>query len=361
MEQGDLALEHNPFHVLDVPTSASRAQVLRQKHKLLGLLTLKLSAGRAYTTPLGTHERTDALVRSAACALDDPRQRLMWELWTQREPVDEEHPFGAVLHAAVCAHYDLHRHVAADAPVSKASFDDLCHRWDRALDNAAFRRSYERRARALGVAERRADRHDEMTAFARSVRARLVPLLAATRFDLGDLDSVVGKHAASRYRRRAIDRIELSCRQLSDIGPWQQRLRAWIRLKTRHQRSIAGRGDHLGQLAFTVVRTPLNKLAEDAFEARYLSLAHELYSWLCEHAVDDETSARCAYNAQLCANMGPGRMLATMAICRHCDACVNDRPYCAHCGNRMRPAFCTQCGTPVERTFCTACGTRSHR
>ena len=71
----------NAFHVLAVPTTASRQEVERAGQKWLGQLELGLASARQYETPLGPRARTPELVRQALADLREPRQRLLHELW----------------------------------------------------------------------------------------------------------------------------------------------------------------------------------------------------------------------------------------------------------------------------------------
>lgn len=74
----------NPFHVLDVPATASRAEVERAGQKWLSMLELGVASARQ--GPRG--ERTPEAVRTALAELRDPEKRLRAEL-TVEEPVPE--------------------------------------------------------------------------------------------------------------------------------------------------------------------------------------------------------------------------------------------------------------------------------
>jgi len=76
----------NPFHVLGLPKTATRAEVEREGQKLLGMLELELASARNYTTPVGPAERDDAAVRQAMAELRDPDKRLLHELWAWSAP-----------------------------------------------------------------------------------------------------------------------------------------------------------------------------------------------------------------------------------------------------------------------------------
>jgi hypothetical protein len=75
------ALRDNAFFVLGLETSATAMEIERQGRKLLGMLELGMEAGREYQTPVGRFERTEQSVRRAMAELQDPRRRLMHELW----------------------------------------------------------------------------------------------------------------------------------------------------------------------------------------------------------------------------------------------------------------------------------------
>ena len=81
----------NPFYVLALPTSCSRAEIERVGQKLLGMLELGLTAARTYATPLGRFERNADKVREAMAELRDPDRRLGHELWASLR-VEPESP-----------------------------------------------------------------------------------------------------------------------------------------------------------------------------------------------------------------------------------------------------------------------------
>lgn len=89
----------NPFYILGVPTTASRAEVERQAQKLIGMLEMGLKAAARYTTPLGPFPRTADLVRQAADELRDPSRRLLHELWAALPPEPLASPAPAVAEA----------------------------------------------------------------------------------------------------------------------------------------------------------------------------------------------------------------------------------------------------------------------
>lgn len=79
-------IRDNPFYVLGLRPSATRAEVEREGQKLLGMLELKLSSAARYPTPVGPGERTADKVRRAMAELRDPERRLEHELWARLEP-----------------------------------------------------------------------------------------------------------------------------------------------------------------------------------------------------------------------------------------------------------------------------------
>ncbi len=85
-------LARNPFHVLAVAPTASRAEIERQGQKLIGLLELGLSQARAAATPLGSVPRHADDVRWALGELREPDRRLAHELWAALSPKDVAPP-----------------------------------------------------------------------------------------------------------------------------------------------------------------------------------------------------------------------------------------------------------------------------
>lgn len=71
----------NPFFVLELAVTASRAEVERAGQKWLAMLELGLARAAIYTTPLGVRARTPELVRSAMAELRDPERRAGHEPW----------------------------------------------------------------------------------------------------------------------------------------------------------------------------------------------------------------------------------------------------------------------------------------
>ena len=82
-------IRDNPFYVLELRPSASRAEIERQGQKLLGMLELELKSAAAYATPVGPGERTGDKVRQAMAELRDPERRLYHELWARLDPAKQ--------------------------------------------------------------------------------------------------------------------------------------------------------------------------------------------------------------------------------------------------------------------------------
>lgn len=82
------AWRHNAFFVLEMPVSASRAELERAGQKLLALLELGTARARTCQTPLGVIERDADMVRAALATLRDPEKRAVAELWAKVAPQD---------------------------------------------------------------------------------------------------------------------------------------------------------------------------------------------------------------------------------------------------------------------------------
>jgi hypothetical protein len=76
----------NPFYVLGLRPTATRAEIEREGQKLLGMLELGLKSSARYATAVGVMERTPDKVRRAMAELRDPDRRLEHELWARLEP-----------------------------------------------------------------------------------------------------------------------------------------------------------------------------------------------------------------------------------------------------------------------------------
>ncbi|AUX36937.1 MULTISPECIES: hypothetical protein [Sorangium] len=79
-------IRDNPFYVLGLRPTASRAEIEREGQKLLGMLELKLASAATYATPVGPGVRTADKVRQAMAALRDPERRLAHEVWARLDP-----------------------------------------------------------------------------------------------------------------------------------------------------------------------------------------------------------------------------------------------------------------------------------
>ena len=82
----------NPFFVLGLSPDASRIEIEREAHKLLGMLELDFPQAKMYSTPLGDQYRTAEAVRAAVAKLRDPYQRLVAELWARHAPAHAKTP-----------------------------------------------------------------------------------------------------------------------------------------------------------------------------------------------------------------------------------------------------------------------------
>jgi len=71
----------NPFYILELPPTATRAEIERAGQRLIAELTLERESAKRYQTPLGPMERTADAVRGAVAELRDPARRLVHELW----------------------------------------------------------------------------------------------------------------------------------------------------------------------------------------------------------------------------------------------------------------------------------------
>jgi hypothetical protein len=101
-------IRDNPFYVLGLPPSATRAEIEREGQKLLGMLELKLASAGRYATPVGPGERTADKVRRALAELRNPEWRLAHELWARLDP--------AAVPPATAAEPRPHLRRRADAP-----------------------------------------------------------------------------------------------------------------------------------------------------------------------------------------------------------------------------------------------------
>jgi hypothetical protein len=82
----------NPFHVLEVPVTATRPEIERQGAKLLAMLGVGMAAARTYPSPLGPLPRDEDLVRRSLDRLRDPARRALDELWGRAPAADPSEP-----------------------------------------------------------------------------------------------------------------------------------------------------------------------------------------------------------------------------------------------------------------------------
>ncbi len=112
-EDARARIVNNPFSVLGLPATATRAEIEREGTKLLGMLELGLASARVYPTPFGPRTRTPEQVREAMAALRDPAQRARHEPWV----------IGPELAASL--QLDAESEGRADAEARLAPFDAL--------------------------------------------------------------------------------------------------------------------------------------------------------------------------------------------------------------------------------------------
>lgn len=74
-------LEENPFFVLGLPPTCTRAEAEREAQKLLGQFELGVSAAASYQSPFGVRVLTRELIRTSIAELRVPQRRLLHELW----------------------------------------------------------------------------------------------------------------------------------------------------------------------------------------------------------------------------------------------------------------------------------------
>jgi len=82
-------IKDNPFYLLELGPDCAPMEVERAGSKLAGLLELGVKRGKSYATPLGTFERTAEGIREAKAALNNPEERLFYELWASVAPTDD--------------------------------------------------------------------------------------------------------------------------------------------------------------------------------------------------------------------------------------------------------------------------------
>jgi len=82
----------NPFHVLELPPTATRAEVERAGQKWLAMLEVGVKSARLYPTPVGPRARTPELVRGAMAELRDPDKRIVHEMWCASAVTPEPAP-----------------------------------------------------------------------------------------------------------------------------------------------------------------------------------------------------------------------------------------------------------------------------
>ena len=85
-------LADNPFHVLELPVTATRMEIERAGARLLAMLGVGMEAAGTYASPLGRRPRDDDLVRRSLDRLRDPARRAIDEVWGQLPPAESSEP-----------------------------------------------------------------------------------------------------------------------------------------------------------------------------------------------------------------------------------------------------------------------------
>lgn len=75
--------EKNPYFILELEAPATRADVERQKNKLVALFDVSPARAARYLSPFGDATRSVDDVRRAAKTLEEARQRLWCGLWAK--------------------------------------------------------------------------------------------------------------------------------------------------------------------------------------------------------------------------------------------------------------------------------------
>lgn len=81
-------LADNPFHVLELPVTATRMEAERAGARLLAMLGVGMDAAATYASPLGPRPRDADLVRRSLDRLRDPARRAIDEVWGQMPAAD---------------------------------------------------------------------------------------------------------------------------------------------------------------------------------------------------------------------------------------------------------------------------------
>lgn len=299
------SIEENPFYVLDLQTSASPKNVEKQKQKLLGMLELGLASAKTFSTPLGTFERSEDSIRRAAAALENPIERIGWELWV--ESTADSSTEMEDLGNALVLHYDMQKRALQgdfdDADFVAFNIDALGAAWDAVADGELLSVLEERTVEEYGV-----DGDDIFHSFLEQVTTDLAELIeAAPVFDLDNLESEIAMEAADRLYRRASELLESMVQrfvaQCEDRGTIAGQ-GTWNSLRDQYKRLTAGRGHYMRVLCFDAVYDPVSDLAIEAFEQEEYLFAEALFIWLRDEAAaagSDDVSAQQAENASIAA------------------------------------------------------------
>ncbi len=299
------SIEENPFYVLDLQTSASPKNVEKQKQKLLGMLELGLASAKTFSTPLGNFERSEDSIRRAAAALENPVERIGWELWVEStaDASTEVEDLGN----ALVLHYDMQKRALQgdfdDADFVAYNIDALGAAWDEVAEGELLSVLEERTAEEYGV-----DGDDIFHSFLEQVTTDLAELIeAAPVFDLDDLESEIAMEAADRIYRRASELLEsmvqsfvTQCEERGTIAGQG----AWNSLRDQYKKLTVGRGHYMRVLCFDAVYDPVSDLAIEVFEQEEYLFAEALFIWLRDEAAaagSDDVSAQHAENADIAA------------------------------------------------------------
>ncbi len=290
--------EENPFYILDLQASASPKSIEKQKQKLLGMLKLGLASATLYETPVGSFSRTEETVRQAAAALENPSQRIHWELWVEASDRATEE-----LGSALALHYELQKQALLgdydDTDALGDRLDALGLLWDEVFESDFDSMLKERAAKSPELNATAC-----VDSFAEQVISDLVTLIdAAPAFDLDEFESEVGMEAVDRVCQRSAELLESSAQNFAEqwstqgaTGAWP----SWKALKAQYRTKVEGRGEYIRSLSFDAVYDPIGDLAIVMYEDEHYQLAEGLFLWLSDEAADagaDEISEQQAENA----------------------------------------------------------------
>jgi hypothetical protein len=289
---------HNPFEILELPSSATAREVARQKDTLLGMLELGIERGKRYTSQLGERERTADLVRGAARELEDPRSRLLWELWLppSTKGTQSETP---PLRTALVLHHELLREIDHAIPVGADEFDALGAAWDDVFSSDEFHEGVDQRAGAMAI-----DGDDIVGEFGDRVRAQMLTMLeSAPAMDVDELESETASDVAHRFTDRKIELLELVASRFTAPGTFEQRRQQWTGLRREYEAIVAHRGAYTRRKAFEAIAVSVGNRAAALYNQDIdHQLALMVFNWLRDEARavgDEDRTAFHAKNARL--------------------------------------------------------------